>query len=183
MKFTAALLPVLFASCATAQRFEIRVGNAVDFDSAGNDRPSFRDSQTWQTDCRVSSTFEAEIYAVPDPAHAPKELAWAMNFLDDYWKTDDGGDLPYPGDFDRFMHRDGFRVIRIDYKDLPWPVRKYREQLLEEGKAVERKFIAEYKGVAFFAPGVVTWLAPLFAGKDVVSGQDSCKGEIPPMSP
>ncbi|GKU21408.1 unnamed protein product [Fusarium langsethiae] len=76
------------------------------------------------------------------------------------------------------MHSDGFRILRTDYKDLPWAVRKYREELLEEGTKMERKFIAELDGVAFFAPGVVTWLAPLFAGSDVKPGQNACEDEL-----
>ncbi|KAF4965386.1 hypothetical protein FSARC_6800 [Fusarium sarcochroum] len=201
MKLTNAIFPLL-ASQAAAQLIDIQVGDtsklrlmreAADAEARGDRqraeelRQEFRISMSksfseenlqWKTECRVSSTFEAEIYTVPDPMHAPKEIAWAMNYLDEYWKTDDGGDLPYPGDFDRFMHPDGFRVMRVDYKDLPWAVRKYREELLKEGKQMERKFIAELDGSAFFAPGVVTWLAPLFAGSKVKPGQNACEDEL-----
>ncbi|KAJ4258104.1 hypothetical protein NW762_008244 [Fusarium torreyae] len=201
MKLTTAIFPLL-ASQAAAQLIDIQVGDtsklrlmreAAEAEAHGDHqraeelREQFRTSMSktltqdrdqWKTECRVSSTFEAEIYTVPDPMHAPKEIAWAMNYLDEYWKTDDGGDLPYPGDFDRFMHPDGFRVMRVDYKDLPWAVRKYREELLKEGKQMERKFIAELDGSAFFAPGVVTWLLPLFAGNKVKPGQNACEDEL-----
>ncbi|KAM0541764.1 hypothetical protein ACHAPJ_013085 [Fusarium lateritium] len=201
MKLTTAIIPLL-ASQAAAQLIDIQVGDtsklrlmreAAEAEAHGDHqraeelREQFRTSMSktltqdidqWKTECSVSSTFEAEIYTVPDPMHAPKEIAWAMNYLDEYWKTDDGGDLPYPGDFDRFMHPDGFRVMRIDYKDLPWAVRKYREELLKEGKQMERKFIAELDGSAFFAPGVITWLMPLFAGSKVKPGQNACEDEL-----
>ncbi|KAF5664718.1 hypothetical protein FHETE_6990 [Fusarium heterosporum] len=132
----------------------------------------------YKTECSVTSRFEAEIYTVPDPLRAPKEIAWAVNFLDEYWKTDDGDDLPYIGDFDRYMHPEGFRVMRADYKDLPWAVRKYHEELVKEGTEMERKFIAELDGSAFFAPGVITWLAPLFAGSKVEPGKNACEDDI-----
>lgn len=182
MKFLTAAISALVASQAAAQHFEIRIGNADVLDENSTpgdiDRAFERLLSKYETECSVISKFEGSIYVVPDPSRAPKEIAWAMDFLDEYWKTDDGGDLPYPGDFDRFMHRDGFRIIRVDYKNLPWAVRKYREELLAEGKAMERKFIAEIDGVAFFAPGVIKWLAPLFAGSDIVLGQDSCQDEL-----
>ncbi|KAF4446589.1 hypothetical protein F53441_9816 [Fusarium austroafricanum] len=197
MKLSNAVLPLL-ASQATAQLVEIQIGDTARLDlmrqaaeaSARGDyakaaelrelfqNPSAEQKVQWNTDCRVSHKFEAEIYSVKDPTHAPKEIAWAMKFLDEHWKTDDGGDLPYPGDFDRFMHRDGFRVMRIDYKKLPWAVRKYHEELVKEGKQMERKFIAELDGSAFFAPGVVTWLAPLFAGSHVVPGKNACEDDL-----
>lgn len=196
MKLTNVVLPLL-ASQATAQLVEIQIGDTAkldlmreaaearargDYAKADELKHRFQnrrpDSKVqWNTDCRVSSKFEAEVYTVNDPTRAPKEIAWAMKFLDEHWKTDDGGDLPYPGDFDRFMHRDGFRVMRTEYKKLPWAVRKYHEQLVKEGKQMERKFIAELDGSAFFAPGVVTWLAPLFAGSDVVPGKNVCEGK------
>jgi hypothetical protein len=199
MKLTNAILSVL-ASQATAQLIDIQVGDTARLDimrqaaeaSARGDKAkaaqlmdqirisdsTFNEQSLWKTDCRIRSQFEAEIYTVPDPSRAPKEIAWAMEFLDNHWKTDDGRDLPYPGDFDRFMHPDGFRVMRTDYKNLPWAVRKYHEELVKEGKQMERKFIAEIDGSAFFAPGVVTWLAPLFAGSKVEPGKDACEGKL-----
>ncbi|KAF5974697.1 hypothetical protein FCOIX_8114 [Fusarium coicis] len=193
MKPTTAILSAL-ASQATAQLIDIQIGDTARLDIMrqaaeaqvnGNTAKAHalmdqiritdavHEKNLWKTDCRVSSQFEAEIYTVKDPSRAPKEIAWAMEFLDNHWKTDDGRDLPYPGDFDRFMHPDGFRVMRMDYKKLPWAVRKYHEELVKEGKQVERKFIAEIDGSAFFAPGVVTWLAPLFAGSQVELGKDA----------
>lgn len=202
MKLTNAILPLLASRAAAevaAQRIEIQVGNTAVIDlmrqaaeaekNGDHERAAklrdLRDKTSspwqeriqWETECSVSSDFNAEIYAVPDPTSAPKEIAWAMDYLDKYWTTDNGGDLPYPGDFDRFMHPDGFRILRVDYKELPWAVRKYREELLKEGTKMERKFIAELDGVAFFAPGVITWLAPLFAGSNVKSGQNTCEGK------
>ncbi|CAG2002910.1 unnamed protein product [Fusarium graminearum] len=199
MKITNAILPLL-ASQAAAQVIDIQIGDttalglmrqAAQAEKSGDharaadlkellskSRSSSRDRTQWETECSVSSNINAEIYVVPDPSRAPKEIAWAMDYLDKYWTTDDGGELPYPGDFERFMHSDGFRILRTDYKDLPWAVRKYREELLKEGTKMERKFIAELDGVAFFAPGVVTWLAPLFAGSDVKPGQNACEDEI-----
>jgi hypothetical protein len=198
MKPTTAILSVL-ASQATAQLIDIQIGDTARLDIMrqaaeaqvnGNtakahalmdqirNADAAHEKKIWKTDCRVSSQFEAEIYTVQDPSRAPKEIAWAMEFLDNHWKTDDGRDLPYPGDFDRFMHPDGFRVMRMDYKKLPWAVRKYHEELVKEGKQMERKFIAEIDGSAFFAPGVVTWLAPLFAGSQVKLGKDACEGKF-----
>ncbi|GKU05812.1 unnamed protein product [Fusarium langsethiae] len=199
MKVTNAILTLL-ASQAAAQVIDIQIGDTATLDlmrqaaqaeKSGDharaaeirdllskSRSFSQDRNQWKTECSVSSNINAEIYVVPDPSHAPKEIAWAMDYLDKYWTTDDGGELPYPGDFDRFMHSDGFRILRTDYKDLPWAVRKYREELLEEGTKMERKFIAELDGVAFFAPGVVTWLAPLFAGSDVKPGQNACEDEL-----
>ncbi|EXA34001.1 hypothetical protein FOVG_14864 [Fusarium oxysporum f. sp. pisi HDV247] len=198
MKPTNAILSVL-ASQATAQLIDIQIGDTARLDIMrqaaeaqvnGNTAKAHElmdqiriadaahEKSLWKTDCRVSSQFEAEIYTVQDPSRAPKEIAWAMNFLDNHWKTDDGRDLPYPGDFDRFMHPDGFRVMRTDYKNLPWAVRKYHEELVKEGKQMERKFIAEIDGSAFFAPGVVTWLAPLFAGSKVEPGKDACEDDL-----
>ncbi|CAG7564322.1 unnamed protein product [Fusarium equiseti] len=198
MKLTNAIVPLL-VSWAAAQHVEIQIGDsaalsisrqiseaekngdherATELRALMNMASPPKERVEWRTECSVSSNFEAEIYAVPSPSEAPKELAWAMDYLDKYWRTDAGGDLPYPGDFDRFMHPDGFRVIRVDYKDLPWAVRKYREELLAEGTKMERKFIAEKDGVAFFAPGVVTWLAPLFAGADIKPGKNACEDEI-----
>ncbi|KAI1070308.1 hypothetical protein LB507_010260 [Fusarium sp. FIESC RH6] len=198
MKFTNAILPLL-ASWAAAQHVEIQIGDsaalsihrqiseaekngeherAAELRALMNMASPPKERVEWKTECSVSSNFEAEIYAVLSPSEAPKEIAWAMDYLDKYWRTDAGGDLPYPGDFDQFMHPDGFRVMRVDYKDLPWAVRKYREELIAEGTKMERKFIAEKDGVAFFAPGVVTWLAPLFAGADVKPGKNACEDEI-----
>ncbi|KAF9776143.1 hypothetical protein IL306_005705 [Fusarium sp. DS 682] len=199
MKLTNAILSLL-ASQAMAQLIDIQFGDTAKLDimrqaaeasARGNHAKAaelmdqirmpdsnFNEQSQWETDCRVSSQFEAEIYTVPDPSRAPKEIAWAMKFLDDHWKTDDGRDLPYPGDFDRFMHPDGFRVMRTDYKNLPWAVRKYHEELVKEGKQMERKFIAELDGSAFFAPGVVTWLAPLFAGSKVEPGKNACEDDL-----
>ncbi|KAM0343793.1 hypothetical protein ACHAPU_008221 [Fusarium lateritium] len=199
MKLTNAIIPLL-ASQAAAQAVNIQVGDTATLDllreaaeaSARGDHAraaelrerlsqSFSHSKEqvqYKTECRVTSQFEAEIYTVPDPSRAPKEIAWAMNFLDEHWKTDDGRDLPYPGDFDRFMHPEGFRVMRADYKDLPWAVRKYHEGLVKEGTEMERKFIAELDGSAFFAPGVITWLAPLFAGSKVEPGKNACEDDI-----
>ena len=200
MKFTNAILPLL-ASWAAAQHVEIQIGDsaalsihrqiseaekngeherAAELRALMNMASPPKERVEWKTECSVSSNFEAEIYAVPSPSEAPKEIAWAMDYLDKYWRTDAGGDLPYPGDFDQFMHPDGFRVMRVDYKDLPWAVRKYREELIAEGTKMERKFIAEKDGVAFFAPGVVTWLAPLFAGADVKPGKNACEGKFSP---
>ncbi|KAG8672552.1 hypothetical protein FPOAC2_05945 [Fusarium poae] len=199
MKVTNAILP-LFASQAVAQVIDIQIGDTATLglmreaaqaeksgdharaaelrDLLSKSRGPSRETTRWETECSVSSNINAEIYVVPDPLHAPKEIAWAMDYLDRYWTTDDGGELPYPGDFDRFMHSDGFRILRMDYKELPWAVRNYREELLKEGTKMERKFIAELDGVAFFAPGVVTWLAPLFAGSDVKPGQNACEDEL-----
>ncbi|KAF5710930.1 hypothetical protein FMUND_9281 [Fusarium mundagurra] len=198
MKPTTAILSVL-ASQATAQLIDIQIGDTARLDIMrqaaeaqvnGNTAKAHalmdqirnadgaHEKNLWKTDCRVSSQFEAEIYTVKDPSRAPKEIAWAMEFLDNHWKTDDGRDLPYPGDFDRFMHPDGFRVMRMDSKKLPWAVRKYHEELVKEGKQIERKFIAEIDGSAFFAPGVVTWLAPLFAGSQVELGKDACEDAL-----
>ncbi|KAJ4128837.1 hypothetical protein NW768_007357 [Fusarium equiseti] len=198
MKLTNAILPLL-ASWAAAQHVEIQIGDsaalsitrqifeaekngdherAAELRALMNMASPLKERVEWKTECSVSSNFEAEIYSVPSSSQAPKEIAWAMDYLDKYWTTDAGGDLPYPGDFDQFMHPDGFRVIRVDYKDLPWAVRKYREELLAEGTKMERKFIAEKDGVAFFAPGVVTWLAPLFAGAKVNPGKNACEDEI-----
>ncbi|KAM0280121.1 hypothetical protein ACHAQK_010275 [Fusarium lateritium] len=199
MKFTNAILPLL-ASQAAAQVIDIQVGDTAMLDlmrqaaeaSARGDheraaelrellsiaRSPSKGEVRYKTECQVRSKFEAEIYTVRDPSSAPKEIAWAMNFLDEHWKTDDGRDLPYPGDFDRFMHPEGFRVMRADYKSLPWAVRKYHEELVKEGTQMERKFIAELDGNAFFAPGVMTWLAPLFAGSEVVPGKNACEDDI-----
>ncbi|CEI61993.1 hypothetical protein FVEN_g3034 [Fusarium venenatum] len=199
MKVTNAILSLL-ASQAAAQVIDIQIGDTAALglmrevaqaeksgdharaaelrDLLSKSRGPSRERTQWKTECSVSSNINAEIYVVPDPSNAPKEIAWAMDYLDKYWTTDDGGELPYPGDFDRFMHSDGFRIIRTDYKDLPWAVRKYREELLKGGTKMERKFIAELDGVAFFAPGVVTWLAPLFAGSDVKPGQNACEDEL-----
>ncbi|KAF4976446.1 hypothetical protein FZEAL_6884 [Fusarium zealandicum] len=205
MKITAAILTLLIARrvAADAQVVDIQFGDtatlnllreaaearaAGDYEGAAEIRKALRypsskpESVAWQTDCSVSASFEAEIYVVPDLTRAPKEVQWAMEYLDEYWKTDDGGDLPYPGDFDRFMHPGGFRVMRVDYKDLPWTVRQYREELLAEGTAMQRKFIAELNGVAFFAPGVVTWLGPLFAGTNVKLGENACQDELVTIS-
>lgn len=198
MKFTNAIFSLL-ASQAAAQVIDIQIGGTAKLDlmrqaaeaSARGDheraaelrellsisRSPSKEDVRYKTECRVSSRFEAEIYTVRDPSSAPKEIAWAMNFLDEHWKTDDGRDLPYPGDFDRFMHPQGFRVMRADYKSLPWAVRKYHEELVKEGIKMERKFIAELDGNAFFAPGVMTWLAPLFAGSEVVPGKNACEGK------
>ncbi|KAF4988761.1 hypothetical protein FGRMN_9555 [Fusarium graminum] len=137
-----------------------------------------REEAQYKTECSVTSQFEAEIYAVPDSSLAPKEIAWAMDFLDEYWRTDDGHDFIYIGDFDLSMHPEGVRVMRADYKDLPWAVRKYHEELVKEGTKMERKYIAEIDGSAFFAPGVVTWLAPLFAGSKVEPGKNACEDDI-----
>jgi hypothetical protein len=199
MKVTNTILS-LFASQAAAQVIDIQIGDTAalnlmrqaaqaektgDYahaaelrDLLSKSRTQFQEETQWKTECSVTSTINAEIYVVPDPSRAPKEIAWAMDYLDKYWTTDSGGELPYPGDFDRFMHSDGFRILRIDYKELPWAVRNYREELLKEGTKMERKFIAELDGVAFFAPGVVTWLAPLFAGSDVKPGQNACEGKL-----
>lgn len=67
----------------------------------------------------------------------------------------------------------------MNYEDLPWTVHKYTEELLAEGTAIERKWIAELDGSAFFAPGVVTWLGPLFATRDVEPHQYTCESELP----
>lgn len=72
-------------------------------------------AEKWLKDCEARASYKVEIHTIPDPAHAPKEIAWAMDYLDEYWKTGDGGDLTCPGDFDVFMARDGFRVIRMNY--------------------------------------------------------------------
>ncbi|ORY01279.1 hypothetical protein BCR34DRAFT_494043 [Clohesyomyces aquaticus] len=137
---------------------------------------SDRGRDEWQEQCHVTSTFSAEIYAV-DIMNPPKEVAWAIGRLDKIWQTDEGGDLPYPGDFERFMHEDGFRVIKVDYEKLPKGVKEWREEQIREGTE-ERKFIAEIDGVAFFAPGVVTWLLPLFASSEVEGASDACQGEL-----
>ncbi|RGP77041.1 hypothetical protein FLONG3_4870 [Fusarium longipes] len=199
MKVANTILPLL-ASQAAAQFVDIQIGDTATLnlmrqaaeaekngdhahaaelrDLLSKSHTPFQERVQWKTECSVSSTINAEIYVVPDPARAPKQIAWAMDFLDKYWTTDEGGELPYPGDFDRFMHSDGFRILRMDYKELPWAVRKFREELLREGTKMERKFIAELDGVAFFAPGVVTWLAPLFAASDVKPGQNGCEDEL-----
>lgn len=130
----------------------------------------------YDTACVVQSTWTAEIYAVPDVNNPPRQLAWAIPFLDEYWRTDDGGDMPYPGDFYDFMHRDGFRVIATPYERLPWAVKQWRDEQIEKN-TFERKFIAVKDDVAFFAPGVVTLLLPLFAGQDVVPGNDACESK------
>ncbi|KAF5003599.1 hypothetical protein FDECE_9854 [Fusarium decemcellulare] len=161
MKITNSILPLLAHGAAAAAISQI--------ENAGT---------SWHKECSVSSTLNANIYVVPDPEHAPKELQWAMGFLDKWWTDDAGGPLPYPGDFESFMHPDGFRVMTCNYDDLPWAVRKWREDLMIEGTAMERKFIAELDGVAFFAPGIVSWLGPLFAGSHVEPGKDACQDEL-----
>ncbi|KAH6880534.1 hypothetical protein B0T10DRAFT_581923 [Thelonectria olida] len=203
MKLSAILLgsfSLFIAAEIADQRIEINVGNTRILDlmrqldqarKGGNDELALKlakelsDARSepigghsdvqWATDCKASAYLDAEIYAVSDPSNVPEGLKWAWEFLDKYWTTDDGGDLPYPGDFSTFMHKDGFRVLMVDYEQLPWAVREWREKEMEKGVAMERKFIAVLDGVAFFAPGVVTWLLPLFAGRDIKRGVDACQ--------
>jgi hypothetical protein len=211
MKLSATILAIfsLFVAAEIAeQRIEINVGNTGILDlmrqlsqarKAGNDElasklsKELRDARLgptggssnvqWETECTASAYLDAEIYAVSDPSNVPEGLKWAWEFLDKYWTTDDGGDLPYPGDFSTFKHKDGFRVLRVDYEQLPWAVREWREKEIEKGVAMERKFIVVLDGVAFFAPGVMTWLLPLFAGRDITRGADACQGAYPGLSP
>ncbi|PWY95172.1 hypothetical protein BO94DRAFT_620649 [Aspergillus sclerotioniger CBS 115572] len=136
------------------------------------------DHHQWSVECSTSAYLDSEIVAVNDPANPPKEIAWAFPFLDEYWKTDDGEDLPYPGDFNRFKHPDGFRILRVDYDALPAGVRRWREEEMETAEEMDRKLIAVLDGVAFFAPGVVTYLMPLFATADVVGGHSACEDEL-----
>lgn len=138
----------------------------------------FGDGQRWQTECRLSASLDIEIYTVSDPHNAPKEVGWAMERLDEIWTKDDGSDLPYPGDFNQFMHPDGFRFLRMDYDELPWAVREWREQAIETGDEMDRKLIAVIDGNAFFAPAAVTYLSPLFAAKEVTRGKNACKGQL-----
>ncbi|VUC29931.1 unnamed protein product [Clonostachys rosea] len=196
------LASLLCPIVASAQRFEINVGSGIDagiFDlmrevnqaqKAGDQEryqqlkdklDNFRSAKpdfSWKSECRVSAYLDAEIFAVPGPSSVPKEIEWAFPTLDEYWRTDDGGDLPYPGDFNQFMHKDGFRVIMIQYDQLPQAVRDWREEKLKEGNSDERKWIAVVDGMAFFAPGVVTWLQPLFASRDVVLGKNACEDQL-----
>lgn len=130
----------------------------------------------WITECETSAVLAAELFVISDPAEAPAGISWAMGYLDEFWKTDTGEDLPYPGDFDQFMHDDGFRILRVDYDQLPAGVREWREAQFA-ANTMERKFIAVLDGVAFFPPGVMTFLLPLFATQDVIPGQDPCQGE------
>lgn len=130
----------------------------------------------WVTECEASAALAAELFVISDPAEAPAGISGAMGYLDEFWKTDKGEDLPYPGDFDQFMHDDGFRILRVDYDQLPAGVRKWREEQFSTN-TMERKFIAVLDGVAFFPPGVMTFLLPLFATQDVIAGQDPCQGE------
>lgn len=130
----------------------------------------------WVTECEASAVLAAELFVISDPAEAPAGLSGAMGYLDEFWKTDKGEDLPYPGDFDQFMHDDGFRILRVAYDQLPAGVRKWREEQFATN-TMERKFIAVLDGVAFFPPGVMTFLLPLFATQDVMAGQDPCQGE------
>jgi hypothetical protein len=88
-----------------------------------------------------------------------------------------GVDLPYPGDFEDFKHPDGYRTLSMPYDSMPLAVKQWREDEMEKGTAMGRKFIAALDGVAYFAPGVVTYLMPLFASKDVVKGENACQGK------
>ncbi|CAI6101105.1 unnamed protein product [Clonostachys chloroleuca] len=197
-RFASLLCPIV----ASAQRFEINVGSGIDpgifglmrevdqAQKAGDEAryqelkkklDNFRSAKvdfSWTSECRVSAYFDAEIFTVPGPSSVPKEIEWAFPKLDEYWRTDDGGDLPYPGDFNQFMHKDGFRVIMVQYDQLPQAVREWREKKLKEGDSNERKWIAVVDGMAFFAPGVVTWLQPLFASRDVVLGKNACEDQL-----
>ncbi|KAI5459357.1 hypothetical protein BGZ63DRAFT_390758 [Mariannaea sp. PMI_226] len=205
MKLSTAILGLfglLVAADIAEQRIEINVGNTEILDvlrkleqakKSGNEELASQlldelkigrsskqaDSNTqWTTDCKASAYLDAEIFAIKDPRNAPEGIKWAMDYLDKYWTSDDGSEYPYPGDFKTFMHRDGFRVISIRYDQLPWAVREWREQEMEKGLAEERKLIAVLDGVAFFAPGAMTWLMPLFAGADLTRGKDACHDEL-----
>ncbi|KAF2476668.1 uncharacterized protein BDR25DRAFT_209892 [Lindgomyces ingoldianus] len=195
MRLISASLAFLAAS-TVAQKFEIEYGNThitrlmsqLEIARKSGDQTLINDlnakleraqqggDSSWnnyETKCHVSAYFDAEIFAV-DIMKPPTEVAWAIDRLDKFWRTDSGGDMPYPGDFDRFMHPDGFRVIKVDYEELPEKVKAWRDDQMIKGTE-ERKYIANVDGVAFFAPGVVTWLLPLFAGKDVEVGKDACE--------
>lgn len=164
---------VALAVGAVAQRLDIQIGNP-----SGRFQSSINDLVPFRSECYISAYLDAEIYAVPDFNNPPKAIAWALSFLDEYWKTPDGRDMPYPGDFstETYMHRDGFRVIMMDYEDLPWAVKKWRQENMDKNEW-NSKGIAVKDGKAFFAPGVVTWLLPLFAGRDVEPGKNACEGE------
>ncbi|KAH7008411.1 hypothetical protein EDB80DRAFT_716490 [Ilyonectria destructans] len=135
MKLTTDLLPLLLAPGAAAQTTPPKMSRERKSALIGEANAA----EKWLKDCEARASYKVEIHTVPYPAHAPKEMTWAMDYLNEHWKTADEGDLPYPGGFDVFMARDGFRVIRMNYEDLPWTVRKYREELLAEGTAIERK--------------------------------------------
>lgn len=130
----------------------------------------------WESEFQVSAYFGAEIFAVLGPSSVSKGIEWAFPKPDEFWKTNDGADISYTNDFHKFMHKDGFRVIMIDYDQLPQGVREWREMEMREGNSKERKWIAVVDGKAFFSPGVVKFLQPLFATKDVELGENTCKG-------
>lgn len=197
-----ALALIFCASAALAQNFEIKVGTGngngifdlmreVDKAHKAGDKERYQQlkeklkqfrsggfDNSWESECRVNAYLDAEIFPIPDPRNVPKEIQWAFPTLDAFWVNEDGGDLPYHGDFEQFKHKDGFRVIMIDYEELPKAVKTWRENAVKNGPFDESKFIAVVDSMAFFAPGVVTWLQPLFATKDVVAGKNACKGML-----
>lgn len=122
-----------------------------------------KEDDEYEVICRTSVDIDAEIYPL-DPDNLHPKIAWAEAPLKEMFT-----DVPYPGECYEFMHPDGFRLVKIDYAELPSPVKQWITENPDQNS------IAVVDGVAFFAPGVILYLRGLFAG----AGEGACKGTLP----
>lgn len=110
--------------------------------------------------CETSAEICAEIYPL-DLSDLHPQIAWAGAELKAMFTGQ-----PYPGDYNMPEHPDGFRIVRVDFDQLPGTIRGWIESHPEQ-----RSFCV-VDGVVFFAPGVILDMLGLFAGE----GEGECKG-------
>jgi hypothetical protein len=111
LSFIAALLGLHATVGVHAQRVEINFGNnaaldlmkrigaaqrAMDYDLAEQLKKQLNHLrkmplEDWSVECSVVASLEADIFVANDPSDPPEEIKPAIDFLDQFWRTDDGG--------------------------------------------------------------------------------------------
>ncbi|TKA28439.1 hypothetical protein B0A50_03906 [Salinomyces thailandicus] len=134
-------------------------------------------SDAYTVNCTSSAYLDAEIYSL-QPEKLDPGWSWAADRLDECMRG------PYPGDFDGGDNDGKPRVIRVDFDQLPIPVRKWIEEHPEQDPQTWRNWFKSFvmavndfcvvDGVVFFAPATLKQYLPLFA---VESGEE-CGGVL-----
>jgi len=115
-------------------------------------------SDDYEAVCHTIGQVSAESYPI-DQLDQPEKLdagiRWAALELDSFFD-----EVPYPGGFS--ASEKGFRILRADLESLNGKVRKW----VEDPYNKNQKSILVMDKVAFFAPGTVLELLPLFVGEE-----------------
>jgi hypothetical protein len=115
-------------------------------------------SDDYEAVCQTIGQVSAESYPInhlDEPEKLDAGIRWAALELDSFFD-----EVPYPGGFS--ASEKGFRILRTDVESLNGKVRKW----VEDPYNKNQKSILVMDGVAFFAPGTVLELLPLFVGEE-----------------